>query len=335
MKRMKRNLKQFEIIDLFTAMARDEGFRLDDTNAIDNLIDTLKSNFQKSKSNPIQLYGKHTESLFAYVAGSLENIILLKQEDSGEIYCSNDEIKIPDFRLILKDETQILVEVKNCHSKVFSIKKNEITKLQKYAELNKVELKLAIYFSLYNKWFLLSLDSLNENNNSFIIDFKNDMGKSEMNLLGDRMLATTPNLELILELDNNKKNNTDGYDITKIRVLCSGSELENKFEKNLAIDFIRYGEWEIFIKHLTNLESQLIGVHFIARPKNFIDGQHFQIIGMKSSIISNKYKDITCKDGKIISISPQNNPSEFSVFIPKDYNSSKFPIWSFILQPNK
>jgi hypothetical protein len=41
---------------------------------------------------------------------------LLKQEDAGAIYANRKDLKVPDYRAILADDSQLLVEVKNFRS---------------------------------------------------------------------------------------------------------------------------------------------------------------------------------------------------------------------------
>jgi hypothetical protein len=50
--------------------------------------------------------------MFEAMAVSLGEIEILKQEDAGHIY-ADEKLRLPDFRLVLSDGSQMLVEVKN------------------------------------------------------------------------------------------------------------------------------------------------------------------------------------------------------------------------------
>ena len=79
------------------------------------------------------IYGRRTEAMFSYVAASLGNCNIIKKEDSGDVLSSNPEIIVPDYKLVLKDGTQLLVEVKNYRQSKpfaeFSVKTSYIDKL--------------------------------------------------------------------------------------------------------------------------------------------------------------------------------------------------------------
>ena len=112
MKRVKRNPEKFEVIDLFTAMGREHGYKLSVDGDADDFIKRIGDSLNASKENPNILYGKRVESLFAHVAGALGNCKLIKQEDSGDAFSIEENIQAPDYKVILKDGSQYFIEVK-------------------------------------------------------------------------------------------------------------------------------------------------------------------------------------------------------------------------------
>jgi len=193
MRKLKRNAEKFDVLELFAEMAVEHGYSLNDPIAQDDFVSRVRNSIEESKKNKTTVFGKRVESLFAYVAGALGKVILLKQEDSGDIYFSGIEIIAPDYRLTFEEGEQILVEVKNCHLKdpagKYSIQKSYYLKLKKYADLNSLELRFAIYFSSWNIWTLLSIDSFEKNKNSYTIGFARAIACSEMSRLGDWVVS--------------------------------------------------------------------------------------------------------------------------------------------------
>lgn len=156
MKKLIRNPEKFDVLELFASMAAEQGYDLRDPVAQDDFVARVRISIEKSKNNNIAVFGKRVESLFAYVAGALGKVKLLKQEDSGDLYFVGDEVLAPDYRLTMLDGSQFLVEVKNCHlkqpEKKFSIKKEYYEKLKAYSDINGLDLKFAVYFSVWNMW---------------------------------------------------------------------------------------------------------------------------------------------------------------------------------------
>lgn len=251
-KRIKRNPEKFEVIDLFTAMGREYGYKLAVDEDADDFIKRIGSSLKASKENPNILYGKRVESLFAHVAGALGNCKLIKQEDSGEAFSIDQNIQAPDYKVILKDGSQYFVEVKNCHfpniKSPYPLNKTYISKLENYAELHSIPLLFAIYFSRQNKWFLLPKSSLIEYKTKYVTDFINAMAKNEMALLGDRTIGTEPDLAIELIADPSKDASVDSNGQAKliiggVKLYCAGREISDDLEKSIAFYLMRFGNW--------------------------------------------------------------------------------------------
>ncbi|MBU2298015.1 MAG: hypothetical protein KKG39_06835, partial [Gammaproteobacteria bacterium] len=117
MKKLKRDAEKFDVLELFADMATEHGYDLYDPLALEDFVSRVRASIEESKKSNIAIFGKRIESLFAYVAGALGKVVLLKQEDSGDIYFSGEDLIAPDYRLTFHDNEQLLVEVKNCHHK--------------------------------------------------------------------------------------------------------------------------------------------------------------------------------------------------------------------------
>ena len=226
MKRVKRNPEKFEVIDLFTAMGREHGYKLTVEEDAKDFIERIGKSLKASKANPNLLSGKRVESLFAPVAGALGNCSLIKQEDSGEVFSTEQNIQAPDYKVILKDGSQYFIEVKNCHfsnlKSFYPFNKTYIEKLENYADLHATPLLFAVYFSHQNKWTLLSKSSLIEQKNRYVTDFLNSISQNEMSLLGDRTIGTEPDLivELIADASKDKSISGKGISVDMLGTHC-------------------------------------------------------------------------------------------------------------------
>ena len=108
---IKRHSLQAQAITLLDAIATAEGLSVGTTTTMQRV---LKRIGQLAVPNPILLYGKRVEAMFAFVAASLEKCLMIREEDVGDIYAMT-AVQPPDYRIVLLDGTELLIEVKNCH----------------------------------------------------------------------------------------------------------------------------------------------------------------------------------------------------------------------------
>jgi hypothetical protein len=113
MKRLFRSPEKFEVINLFTSLGRTHGFSLSGNGGQDKFLQIVKNSFDESLRNPMVLHGRRTQAMFSYVAASLGRASLIKEEDAGEFFVADPDLKIPDFHIVLLDGSSFLVEVKN------------------------------------------------------------------------------------------------------------------------------------------------------------------------------------------------------------------------------
>lgn len=342
MKRIAREPEKFEVLDLFTTLGRTRGFKIGEPASIDDFSKVMKESIQVALENRTILHGKRVEAMFAHVVGSLGACRLIKTEDAGEIFVDGEDIRAPDYRLILRTGKTWLVEVKNCHidspKKSFVVKQRYFSQLERYAELNNAELKIAVYFSRLNRWCLLSKRALRERGDRFECTLISAMAKSEMAELGDCTLATLPDLRLELTTGPDEAAHIDGdgnarFTVRKARLLCAGNELTSPLERKIAFYFMRYGDWGEDDESII-IDGKLQGVVYISQPAEAIEGQPFSMLGNFSSMASTAYSEFTVADRVPVALDAPVDPSDFSLVIPEDYNSATLPLWRFIVQPN-
>ena len=144
-KRIPRNPERFEVVDLFDAMARELGFSLNDEPSGDQFVKQISNSLNASKNNSIILHGRRVESMFGYLAASLGKSIAVKREDSGDLFVEDSATRPPDYRIVLEDSNEFLVEVKNCHKiRAAWFRTSDIQPLEKYAHLFSNDLRANI-----------------------------------------------------------------------------------------------------------------------------------------------------------------------------------------------
>jgi hypothetical protein len=343
LKRIKRNPEKFEVIDLFTALGREHGYKLSVEEDASDFIERIGSSLKASKDNPNLLHGKRVESLFAHVAGALGKCRLIKQEDSGDVFAAEQYIQAPDYKVILNDGSQYFIEVKNCHlpniKSPYPFKKDYIGKIEKYAELHNTPLLIAVYFSRHNKWFLLRKESLIEQKNRYVTDFINAMAKNEMSLLGDRTIGTEPDLSIGLLADRSgeAKVNEDGevnFIIGDVKIYSSDREVTDDLEKSIAFYLVRFGAWVESEAEGIFDGDEFLGVKFSYAPEFPPKEQIFSMIGELSSMASSSYGEQTIYEKSVVALDTNLDPEVFSVEIPEGYKGRDLPLWQFIMQPN-
>ena len=323
-------------------MAAKHGYDLNDPVAHGDFIERVKSSIQKSQQSKTAVFGKRTESLFAYVVGALGKVRLLKQEDAGDVYIDGEEVLAPDYRLTMSDGTQFFVEVKNCHIKNFKkrfvVNKRYLEKLKGYSDINGLDLKFAVYFSSVNYWTLLSINSFQENESGYSIDFGTAKAKSEMLKLGDCMIGTAPNLELHLLANSEEAKEIDAegnalFVTREVKIFCANQEVTDELEKNIAFYLMRFGTWRESETEPLIHKGKLLGVRFVFSPEEQ-EEPNFALIGCLSTMVSNGFSELTVKDGVVVALNLGINPDVFKALIPADYKGINLPLWIFHVQSN-
>jgi len=342
MKRMERNPERFETLDLFTAVGRAKGLRLDNMADVDQFCASVFDSLNTSRANVNLLHGRRVESLFAYVVGALGVCKMIKVEDSGDVFVKGPPVRTPDYRLILNDGRPLLVEVKNFHSasirKRFVLQKEYFEHLERYAALHAVPLKIAVYFSKLNRWSLLSPRAFDVTHKGLEISFVNAIAKNEMSELGDVYISTLPELRLELMADEDEANEIGdaGQAIITFcssKISCAGVELVDELDQRIAFYFMRFGRWSTTSEAIVK-NGKLLGVVFQCAPDELSEDERFAAIGELSSMVGEAYNEHTIVDGYPIALDVPVDPEAFALSIPSEYSSENLPLLRLSVRPN-
>jgi hypothetical protein len=343
MKRIPRDPEKFEVINLFDAIGQKRGLKLHDKDSEKAFLDSIVTSIGRYKS-PIVLHGRRVEAMFGHVAASLGRCAVIKQEDSGEVFVESTQIRVPDYRVVTQQGKQFLVEVKNCHktdpSAKYSIKVTYLEELQRYADLLRIDLKLAIYWSRWNKWVLISPSDLLRDKTAYITTFIDAYKQNQMGELGDVTIGTTPPLALRFLTDPGKprrlaENGEVKFTIGGVELFCGGENIAERHEESIAFYLMLYGDWLMGEPEVTIENDELIAIDFVAKPIEETPGQGFEMVGSMSGMISRRYTELTAPSWQIEKLALKTDPGALGIDIPSDYKGKHLPLWRFIQKPTR
>lgn len=146
--------KPFDLFAEYTKYGAKKKLSLREPDTISAFITHTKNEVDRALADPALVHGQRAEAMFEAMLVSLGDFSLLKPEDVGRIY-PDDHFRVSDFRVVLKDGTQWLIEVKNVYIENPALIQQERQlmtrayreKLEAYAVATGGELKLAVYWA--------------------------------------------------------------------------------------------------------------------------------------------------------------------------------------------
>ena len=204
---------------------------------------------------------------------SLGKCRLIKKENSGGVF-AEENVEIPDYRLVLSNGKQMLIEFKNYHQnssfKAFSMKASYIDALVRYADLMMVDIRIAIYWSKWSLWTLVKPADLIRNGAKATIKLTTALERNQMVELGDYVIGTTLPLAIRLFPDKQKPhsiadNGMAEFVIGNVDLLCNGTIITAENEKRIALALMLYGNWSenSTVVTVPNTEKDIISNFYI------------------------------------------------------------------------
>ena len=332
---------QFDVLDLLDAVGRLHGISIDNLDSKDQILDIVKK-AARQEFPATRLHGRRIEAMFGYVAAAMGRCSLIKKEDNRPAFARDPDMKIPDYRLVNDDGQQFLVEVKNCHKKKLDsrvvFKAQYLSELQAYSALVRAELRLAIYWSIFKMWTLISPQDLRLDGSDWTTTFGDAMMQNSMAALGDMHVGTTPPLvcRLLQDPDRPPKIDANGgvdFTIQQVQIECAGRRVTDNNEKNLALQLILFGEWPVSERLLIDA-GRLLGVEHLAEPIASTPGQGFEFVGSLSRMASQRFDELTAPSGRIERLAPNSGDAgRLTPAIPAHYVGRQLPLWLLVQQP--
>ena len=334
--------KPFDLLAELAKFGLEYRISMNDPQAVPKFTTFVRGALCDALSDPALLYGQRTEAMFEAMLISLGGYSLLKTEDSGRVH-PEERFQPPDFRVVLPDGTQWLIEVKNVYindprqQKRLLMTRTYREKLENYASVTGGQLKLAVYWARWGIWTLVSPKRLVDGDGNLTLDMETGIVENELGCLGDRMIGTRPPLRLRLETDPAKSSPvaSDGtvkFTISGVRLYCGEDELLDPIDKEIAWIFMQYGEWKEIGDPLALLEGDLLtGIEFRWEPEERRN-KGYEIVGTPSQMFCRYYSEQTMKDQEVVQLHAPLRPGWFAPLVTSDYKKKALPLWQFTFQ---
>lgn len=336
--------KSFSLVADFAKFGAENRISLRDPQTIEKFITDAHKTINDALLDEARLHGQRTQAMFEALLLSLGDHLLIKVEDSGQVYPEN-RFKVPDFRVVLSDGTQWLIEVKNVYinnplrQKRQLMKSDYREKLDAYASATGGQLKLAVFWAKWAIWTLISPEKLIDGNGNLKLDMETAIRMNELTRLGDRIIGTRPPLRLRLTADPKRTtpmapDGTVEFTIARAQLYCSEDEILDPVEQQLAWMFMQYGAWKT--SSIPQLEGdQLKEIEFLCQPTERTNKElGFEIIGTLSQMFTSYYAEQTLENRDIMQLRALPQPQWFAPLVKSDYNSKALPLWLFKAKPN-
>lgn len=251
---------------------------------------------------------------------------------------TDKDIGIPDYRIILSDGLAFFAEVKNCSDMQTKFREEYVKKLVRYATINNIPLKIAVYWRVIEHWTLIPVENFKFQDGSYILSLDVAMATSEMAILGDRTIGTLAPLKLRLVVDPNKTTALDEtgqcqVTIGQTEMYCRDTLIEDETERNIAFKLILSGKWKE-MDEVIIVDNKVVSMDYTYSPIDLPTDNSFSFVASLSSIVSSSYNDSTTEDGRIKKLLPDAGPDVFEIPIPENYKGKYLPLWQLIQQPN-
>lgn len=314
----------------------------DETNGAYFLSEIAQA-LEATRSRDALVHGLRTQAMFAHVVAALGGCTVVKEEDAGDLYVLDNDLRVPDFRIVTIDRREVLVEVKNhrpsCSTQAFSLSSSYMDSLQRYCEAFGREMLVAIYWSEWQMWTLLRREAFDVRADSYRVSFEDALKMNEMSLLGDVMIATAPPLALRLLADTQKPRRCDPdggaeFTVGAVELLAAGNVVDDPREEQIAWFLMRYGGWTVAGTQPETKADKLVSFALEVWPGKLTEpSQGFEMIGFMSQMLSREYNELTADAEGVNLLTPDREPEELGIAIPYTFTGEKLRLWRFSVVP--
>jgi Holliday junction resolvase len=344
MKKLGREPEKLETLNLFSLLQTDDGTTLYDPANRQSFLSQVDSGLTRALDSEATLHGIRVQAMFQGMVASFDYVRLVKEEDAGNCYYQIDEeIRVPDFRVVTTKGESWLIETKNHFSKDpmkrYRIRKDDVQALRRYAEIVGAPLRFAVYWAHRNHWTLNDPDRFTQNGKYAEIEFLQAMKQNEMAILGDYTIGTTYplSLKLLAAMDQPRTLSPGGVvsmRIGQVEIRSADVLLEDKIERNIALYLMMYGKWEYDGGHIELDEAGLpVAAIHTSSPEEITPNQGFEMVGSISSLYSQLYNSLTLEGGQVSRLNLKE-PTSLAPVIPREWKKKQLPMWRFVIHPN-
>lgn len=335
--------KPFDLLKEFARFGTEVNLTLRDPEAKKTFALHVGAEIDRAMCDSALLQGLRVEAMFEAVVASLGRCRLIKAEDTGRLF-PKEKYTAPDFRVVLEDGANWLVEVKNVYEADPSRQRRKVMgqryheKLQAYAAATGGELKLAVFWARWSLWTVITPEKFTNEHGDVTLDMMSALMANELAALGDLTIGTRPPLELRLTMDPARTgpigpDGTAAATIGQAQVFCGGQELTDPLEQRLVWTLMNYGEWELIGPNAITHGKRLDAIVFRWEPQEDHD-QGFETIGTLSRMFARYFAEETLKGTDVVRLQAPIQPDWFEPLLRWDESSRTLPLWRFSQQPS-
>ncbi|MBD8640256.1 hypothetical protein [Sphingomonas sp. CFBP 13733] len=333
--------KPFDLLASLAAFAHARGIALTDPELIPTFTADAGEQLAAALDDEALLHGTRTERLFEATVLSLGRFRLFKTEDSGRVH-SAETMRVPDFRVVLEDGDQWLIEVKNVRcSDPFrqrtGMSAAYLHSLRSYADAMGVPLRLAFYWSVWNIWTVIAPEPFMRKDGSLRVRMQDAVAVSEFGRLGEVTIMTIPPLRIVLRAAPDRPRGLEGYTasfiVGSVEIFADGKRLVDARDRKLAEVLIFYGEWTLAGPFALMEEGEIAGVEYVAEPEEPA-GEGWQGIGWASRIFSRYFATQTVEGERLIQLHGRPAPDWFAPLDRWDFAGSNLRLLLGHIEPN-
>jgi hypothetical protein len=296
----------------------------------------------RAMADPILLQGLRVEAMFENLVQSLGEVVMIKTEDTGPFEAS-EPMQAPDFRIVLKNGENWLVEVKNIYLQDAFQQRRRVLKrdyrraLTNYARATGGILKIAVFWARWSIWTLVDPAQLAPGDRDLTLDMVTAIKANEMAAVGDQTLGLRSPLLLRLTMDPKRTSDIDDdgmvhATIGKAQMFCDERELLHPGDQQIGWTVMQFSDWETPDARAITDGNRLLAIEFESSPPE-PSYQGFDLAGSLSRIFARFYAGRTISEGKVININVPVQSQWFGALRSIE-GVGRMPQWRFLLKPN-
>lgn len=332
----------FDLMQMYGRFSANRGFAMTDPETKAAFGQHVGEQLDRGLGMAALLQGQRVESMFEALMIALGRCRMIKAEDGGKVWPESD-FRVPDFRLVLEDGEQWLVEVKNVYCEDAGEQRKKIMTaayrrpMETYAKATGAELKLAVFWARWSIWTLVTPSRLVADSEDLELDMITAITVNELSALGDEGISTCGPLRMRLTANPDKPHfiDEDGvaqFIVGKVQVFSQDRELVDPIDQQIAWILMNFGQWSMDGPIAIMDEERLLGVDFVHEPEE-AHAQGFDLVGTLSRMFARYYANHTLEERAVVRLAAPPNPDLFAPF-REIGNSDALPLWRTRVAPN-
>lgn len=327
--------KDNELLLDYARFAHRNNLVINEQGTSERFLDEITSRLNTAITDKNLVYGLRTEHMFEAMIRSLAQFRVFKHEDNGVVY-GTGKLRVPDFRIVLKDGRQWLIEVKNVNcakvdKQVTTMTANYVASLQRYADAVGVPLMFAHYWSKMNMWTVVEANQFLTQNGGIKIDFCEAMRFSYMVELGDTMISLPGPLVIRAYGQRNQDPMKGNHSPSIWR---DDTQLTDPRDIQHALILMLFGTWNLTGPIVKQLNEGIREIEFSVAAQEESDNG-FDCIGFASALFCNFYRHSTSENGAVTNLIAKPMPEWFEPLQDWDFSTSQLELRLFKIMPSQ